>query len=446
LLARVANGMTGLLAVFVTWHATFTLWRDRRLANAAALILALSPPAVALTAWVNNDQLMILLGAALLTASAASPSPKSYGTLVGVSLLATMTKLTGIVALPFSALVILAYEFRRGTRRVLPALAGVFVVAGAYIAWNYANCGLPLCRIYRREHYFEGWISFFYYLGRPPYGESLIQLARTSTIPIIHNTILPDTWVVFGGMTVFLIGLCGVGIHWIANRRQSRLGGLLLLIGLALALVWVRIWWFPWSAFLPARYLSLIFAAIAILSARGWLSLGDLLPYRWRWWPLLIPIGWLGWTLISTPTLYYTPMTTPQLATSPSEHLIEAELGGINVVGYTLTQTDDYTRISLNLHSPTPTNIPLYAFVLLQNEVGIPIDTCGQVLGTAAYPSSLWQPDAIVRQTFDFMPVDDPTALEVQLYEIQQLNDLQSTYDPTRQVGTVKIPLRLLSE
>jgi hypothetical protein len=434
-ITRLVGVIAGVASVWITWHASFTLFADRRLADFTALLLAIYPPAVALTAWVNNDHLLMLLGAGLLTVAASPPARNRWLLLVGLALLAMLTKLTGVVAIPF--VIGAAYITRQGDWR---QLIGVGLgVGGLYLSWNYATCNALICRLYRQDETFNVTKRFTRYLWDAPYAESLYQLLQTGTVPFLRGAVSPSAGLLSGAVLMLGGGLVGLILHRTANKFGWRLGLPGLLVGLAVGLALVRVWWLPFEAFLPVRYLTIAFPAMAILIAYGYDRLGDLLPPRRRQYLWLAVIGWWATLLIITPIRYYLPLTTPPPSNTPAEPMqISINGTSLTLTGY---NTSDPAQLTVTLRADSPTPDPLYGVVTLMAADQIPRYQCGDLLGTGAYPTSQWTSSSTVSHTFHLPTLPDVTQAVLSFHPVRPYHYMQASYTHDS-ISEVSIPLR----
>jgi 4-amino-4-deoxy-L-arabinose transferase-like glycosyltransferase len=129
---RLPGLMAGLLTVALVGALAQALYRDRGTAAIAALAIALSPFAVALSGTAFPDPLMVTLGLAACVA-AARDRPGWAGLLVGCSFAA---KQTGLVWLPLATL--LSISPSRSPHRRLQSLLSILVGGASVVALVFA--------------------------------------------------------------------------------------------------------------------------------------------------------------------------------------------------------------------------------------------------------------------------------------------------------------------
>jgi len=421
---RGMNTLFGLLSVALTWGAVLRLSENRALADYAALMFALYPAAVALGAWFNNDALLVPLGAGLLLAAASRNAPYADLTLIALAALAAFTKLTGTVAVVFAALV-LAFRMRGGIRHRWLTWGGVgllILAVIAFIFWNMSHCGLPLCRSYliHQTDYLR-WSGIEWALRNATWGASLVQLVRTATIPVIHNTALPPPTLLVIGVGVWSVGMVGL----LLRPRLHAIGMPLLLLCGAFALGLFRVFWLPLEPFFPVRYLALALPAAVYLCAYGYDALAG---YTSRW-VRLVPLLWLGFTLLLTPARYYRPLTALPPSEGEMETISPVSLAGLplSITGYYLAPTTTGSELRLRFTTTSAPSTAYYVTVQGLNERDLVIVTCGEVLGTGAFPTSLWERGETVIQRVSLPEGVQLAAVEVGIARIESVNQMQST-------------------
>jgi 4-amino-4-deoxy-L-arabinose transferase-like glycosyltransferase len=248
---RLPGLMAGVLSVALAGALARALYRDRGMAVAAALAVALSPFAVTLSSTAFPDPLMVALGLAACIA-AASRRPLIAGALAG---LAFAAKQTALVWLPL--VVVLSIATHRPSalagRALLRLGGGLASVVGIVFAWDAARVA-------------QG-ADGFWQVGLVGYGG-----LRFAWPHELRERLL--AWLgllrhLFVSPPVNILLLTGLPIlAWMSlRRRQGRRSALADLLLVAFSLIYVLVHWlvaFPtWD-----RYLLPLVPVLAVLMAR----------------------------------------------------------------------------------------------------------------------------------------------------------------------------------
>jgi len=287
-LVRLLSVLMGAATVLCTYLTALTIFPGRRmLATVAAAINGFNPQFIFISASVNNDGLVTLCCAAALLLMCIWWERGEPGHLILLGLvagLAAISKLSGLVLLPFIALVLVAAAWRR---RLLRALAGwgllvgvpILAVAGWWYWRNWLLYGDPL-----------GLAAMFAVLPARAEGPDLPELLARA------EGVWRSAWAVFGWFNVAaepwlyaiytgltLAGVAGLALLIIRRLRQgdrASLSALGWLILWSLAVVAALVGWSQ-KRYPQGRHLFPAISAASVLLAAG-LSQGAWSPVRWR--------------------------------------------------------------------------------------------------------------------------------------------------------------------
>lgn len=408
--AWVARGITLLLgaaAVVLVWEAARGFFPHQpKLAPFAASLFAFMPASLEISATLNNDSLLLAVGALVLALLARiwreGLNWKRGVAVCAALILCLMTKLTG-ASMAVPVVFVLARRVNRRQLLLLVALIGVAL--GAFAIYNVSVCGQPVCRVHRFEFVFDT-LDHLAYSLRPNYFiEGLIHLANSLTVPSLHPAIMPPLWMQGVLLAVFVLGLFGslpVGY----NRWPLRLLWLTILASLVVGLL--RVWWLQ-VGYLPARYLAAVLPALALLIAFGTLQL--LYSLRLPQTTALISPGVFALCALLTPVLMFQPgFAPPQSPDTPMLPVSDYDFAsGLQITGFTVSDNN----LTLEMTSNRQLNAPLFVQVSLLNEQGNVLETCGLTAGSAWSPSVAWLPGIRVIQQFPFALVKQASAMLV---------------------------------
>jgi 4-amino-4-deoxy-L-arabinose transferase-like glycosyltransferase len=225
---RLPGLMGGLLTVALAAALARALYRDHRTAVAAALGVALSPFAVALSGTAFPDPLMVALGLAACVA-AARGRPGWAGLLAGLSF---ATKQTGLVWLPLAVLMRIPAPGppALGRRSLLSLLGCWALVAGLVFAWDAARVaqgaegfwqvgtvgygGLRLIWPHELWQRLWDWFALLRYL----FGSPAINVLLLFGLPVLVWASLvrrPATPSAFADLLLISFSLIYVLFHWL---------------------------------------------------------------------------------------------------------------------------------------------------------------------------------------------------------------------------------------
>ncbi len=148
---RLPNIALGALTVLVTFVIARDLARDAVTPIAAAAVVATLPRFVFLSAFVTNDNLVILLGALLLLAGLRFARRPTAWRMVAVGAVFGLIVTTKISALPLAVVLVVLPLLVAGWRRRLGLFAvgagSTLVVSSWYLIQNTVRYGDPLARV-----------------------------------------------------------------------------------------------------------------------------------------------------------------------------------------------------------------------------------------------------------------------------------------------------------
>ncbi|MFQ5594357.1 MAG: ArnT family glycosyltransferase [Anaerolineae bacterium] len=318
-LVRLLSLLMGAATVLCTYLIALTMLPGQRaLATVAAAINAFNPQFIFISAAVNNDNLTILLSSAailvLIRTWQEGVKPGRLILLGVIAGLAAISKLNGLVLLPFIALVLVTVAWRRCALRAL-------------VGWG-LMVGMPALAV-AGWWYWRNWLLY-----RDPFGLSAMYAvlpARTkgpdlSELMARAEGVWRSTWAVFGWFNVVaddwlyavyagltLVAVVGLGFLVIRRLRRRELAGLSALGWLALWIVVVVASLVAWSQkrYPQGRLLFPAISATSVLLAAGLTHLVGWLPDRWRWtWAGLLASSMLG-LAVWVPVGYLAPTYAP---------------------------------------------------------------------------------------------------------------------------------------
>ena len=417
-LIRLASILMATGTVYATYRLSTTAFPRRpRLALLAAALAAFNPMFLFISASVNNDNLAILLTSLalwLLAAdlTSAEPGPRWRSTiLLGIVMsLAALSKLSGAVLLPISALVVTISAWRQRSWRVWllrgATLVGIVVViAGWWFGRNLSLYG-ELFGIERMS----------LIAGRRPAGFGLADLLAE------RLGFWYSYWGVFGGFNILAprwyltlvtvlatLAVAGLALllvrSFVAPRRRVQWSvHITLLLFLVLSLAGVV----NWTLKTTASQGRLIFGGIAPISMYFALGLLAWTPVRWRKMATaIVPVflaasaAWIALTAIAPS--YRPPQPIPALPAGATP--LDIRFGDdIRLVGYgtstpvtTAGQPIDVTLYWTSPHPPAADlNLALNGYGY-QGENVAKIDTWP---GGGLLPTSHWAPDALYPDSY----------------------------------------------
>jgi hypothetical protein len=425
---RGVNMLIGGLAVAALWAAVRVLLPERVFfAHFSALYLALYPPAIALSAWINNDNLLILLGALFLLFAArcqqSSATWRAWLALAVVVIACVLTKLTGLAAVPVFVLLML-WRLRRYRYAVLMG-AGALAVGGAgVVALNLARCGAVVCRIYRYSLPFASWGEFWLSWTGLDYVEVLRRLTWSATIPYLFLTHAPPALAHLAVLALLLLGW-GFALAYTVRPAGRRLWLAWGLIGGVAGLLLARVWWLQ-VEFAAMRYFAVALPALMLLLVVGYQRLR--VPYRL--WGLVLVFGVVNLVAI---TQYYRPLyQAPVLAQLPATATPVPDYRfpqGLTLLAYRVETGAAWDTLYTYWRTDRPQDAPWVAQADLLGAAVVIRDSCTMVLGTGQWATNAWQAQTIVVHAFTFPQITDADSFRVVLYPLVVRDYLTAIYD-----------------
>ena len=460
-LIRLLSVLMGAGTVYFTYRLALELAPKRHgLALAAAGLTAFTPMFVFISASVNNDNLAILLSAAILWLLARwlrAGTPRRareyalLGLLLGAAAL-SKTSALGLWGLAGGVVVWLQVREMRRTTNPPPKPQGagdggrmkklLSVVRPSSVVYLYLSAlavsGWWFVRNFVLYHDWLGWSAFLDTVGRRPHPASLLQLwgERVGFVQAY--------WGLFGGVSVpmpdwtylvlnVIATLALVGLVWgaAAAIRQRRVnlnqwvGWGLLVAWLALILVglvqWTRLTW--------ASQGRLIFPAIAAISVLAGAGLARL----WRGLPWLA-VGFVGLLTVAVPFAviapHYQPAGPPtaaQLAASkpPADG---SDFGGeMRLLGFQLGDSSVVPGQNLHLKLYWQAQIAMdrnwSIFVHVVDEQGVIVAQRDRYPGNGLLATTLLEPGQTIADDY-VIPIPDVTVggggahIEVGVYDL----------------------------
>lgn len=418
-LARLFSVALGLGTILTIYALARHLWPDQpHLALLAMAFVAFNPMFLFISASVNNDNLITLLAALILLklthiASTIALTPSDVGlkefVILGLLVgLAMLTKVSGLGLLGLVGLTLLSLGVRYRSWRT--AILGNVIVGGVALAvagWWYG----------RNVHLYGDWTGteiMVRMMGARPVPPTAAQLL--SEVPGLMRSF----WGLFGYFSVplpsllytifnivLLLGLAGLPLALVRPARRVDLLTPQFRIAWPILLGWLMILvvgFIQWTMRTPATQGRLLFptlASLAIFWTAGWATL---IPRRWQFAPvvgLLVVAMWVPWGVIGP--AYARP---PLLADLPaSAHPLEATLGeSIQLLAYdtavSTVQPGDILPLTLYWRNTQPIDADYTVFVHLLDEHDLIIAQRNVFPGPGVYPTSQWQPDTILADTY----------------------------------------------
>lgn len=428
---RIMSGLLALSGLLATYLLGLLLFDGQRpLALAMMAVNAFIPQYVFASAIVNNDIAVAVFSSwcVLCCAYVALVAPRVRFLLLAALTagLAIVAKYNGVVVLfplALATTAVVAQAWRAGRKRLLATLLKIMLVAllVGFVAVTWLS---------RNQGFFERLASLYARIGM--YGDYLVEGFATKTAPRVGDAIsyaFTTFWGQFGWDTLTLPSwvlailavasiLAGLGIALIlVDRRQARRMRLIVLaaclffmITLFQALVKDGGWLAP-----RGRYLLPAVSAVAFLLVAGW---HRLLPQRFKL--AGVRLAWVGLFVLAVAIPFFVlkpAYAPPRILTSaellPGEEPLHATIGGFaELLGYRVEPqrlaAGDPVEVTLvwkALHE-TPNNYTL-SIHLLDGEK-YPRAWVMTHPGRGNFPTSIWRPGDVFRETYQLYWADTP--------------------------------------
>ena len=270
---RLLNVGLGALTILVVFFAAKLVTEDEWTPVVAAAVVGAFPHFVFHSAFVTNDNLVNLLGAALIYLALRFTQRPSWKWMTAVGACFGLLIATKLSALPLGLLIIalslLATGWRRRIGFTAAGLVSALVVSSWFLAWNWAHYGDPLAR-HATARYLASDGGFGTVDGRPYVVSDPLGLIFNTVPRTIDRTIFyesgwsPFHWPGWVGLVItIVIGyVMLVGLRTgRADRRQLAILGTTVVLGL------LCVWLVSFQANDSSRYALVSFGAFAILLA-----------------------------------------------------------------------------------------------------------------------------------------------------------------------------------
>lgn len=443
------------------------LWRDVRWAWLAASLVGLNSSFLYLSNGISNDPLLIAIcswSMLLLVWIGVKPSPKPGWRVALVVLLIAMgllTKQTAAFLVPPALFVLVRQRWgrREKTAVFLQSALVVGLLGGSWYLNNWLQKGDPL--------------GFSSHNALPPmaFGEHMRFFANQ-----LSGT-FQSYWGAYGWATIFVgqgwylffgVILAGGLVGWLGSWVVGWLDGDDGFAGLAGWLLWLGVLgngalMSVWLWRTAAPYGRLLFPVIvpsACLLVEGWRRLLVRWPIvQWIWHSAVLLV--VATFALIAPSRYIAPALAAPIATPnhlAAQNPFDAQFGdAIHLVGYAFAPPDPQVgeQITLWLHWRT-------VEPLVENQTVVvhiaPLDAQYRVateshwLGTARYPTSIWQVGETIRQEMRLTVDDSATAPTLYWFNIVVQSEdgallPAETDSVAQQSGLVRLgPFRLASD
>lgn len=428
---RVMSGVLALSGLLATYLLGLLLFDGQRpLALAMMAVNAFIPQYIFASAIVNNDIAVAVFSSwcVLLCAYVVLRAPQvRFLALAAVSAgLAIIAKYNAVVLLfllTVAAWTVLAHAWRAGRRQFVTTLLKIalaaLLVSIPVLAWLARSQGLleRLLSVYARTTmYIEYLLGGFWVKTAPGAWNATRYAFTTFWGQFGWDTLTLPAWVL--SIIAVVSVLAGLGVLLaLADRRQSRrmrrvvlTACLFLLLTLFQALIKDGGWLAP-----RGRYLFPAISTVAFLLVVGW---RQVLPQRFKL--AGVRLAWLGLMVlaVAVPFFLLGPAYAPphmQASTEllPGEEPLHATIGGFaELLGYRVEPqrlvAGDPLQVTLvwKALQATPNNYTM-SIHLLDGD-SYPRAWVMSHPGHGNYPTSIWQPGDVLRETYQLYWADTP--------------------------------------
>lgn len=448
-LLRSLSIVLGCATVACTYLVAYTLFPAQRwLAAGAAAVCAFNPRFLYVSGTVNNDVMVAatcaLTGLASLRCMRAAQPRMRHAVATGVALgMALLSKVSALVMVPVVvvALVYTAHKAARSSRsgflQAIIRWGGIVLLCALAISgwWFVRNAILLEGDPTGASVHLEKWGHRRRALTLEDVQLEIQGLEESFWAVFGLNSIPIARWVnliLFAINRLTFVGLIVLAIkQWTRWRYdlETRLGLLALAIWFLGSLASVLYWMVLIKGVNLGRLLYPALAAIALFIP---LALCQFVLRRWQ--PAVT--GTLGAGLfalaIACPFVYIVPNYAPppilaEADVGPLTERLDANFQGqIRLLGYHLpheeTWPGDRIAITLTYEALVPFGIDYTVFVHLFDGSGNIVVQQDTYTGLGRYPTTMWQPGEIIRDTFyltlpEWTPVPDTGTFEVGFYD-----------------------------
>jgi len=416
-LMRLLSVLMGAATVLCTYLTALTIFPGQQaLATVAAVVNGFNPQFIFISASVNNDNLVVLLSSIavllLMRIWQGRIRPGHLALLGLIAGLTAMSKLNGLILLPFIAVLLMVTAWRRrslcdllrwGLMVSVPTLA----VAGWWYYRNWLLYGDPF-----------GLAAMFTVLPAQAEGPALAELLaraegvyRSAWGVFGWFNVVAEPWLyaVYTGLTV--AGVAGLGLLVIRRLRRDDRTGLSALAWSALWSLVVLAALIGWSQkrYPQGRLLFPAISAFSVLLAAGLTQGIARLSDRWRQVGAGVLAAGLFALAVWVPLHYIAPAYAPRplLADLPSDALpLRVDFGGqAQLLGYELPED------SVRLGETLPLTLYWQALSLMEEDYTVfthlllpPDQVWAQEddqLQDGQSPTSTWQPGQIIQDHYE---------------------------------------------
>lgn len=423
---RLLSLLFGAVTIWATWQLANLIMpaNKRGFALLAAGFVALNPQFLAISASINNDNLVIALCSVVvlltmrwhLSAEKAAVTPFWIGTVIG---LATLSKISGLAlgAMVGSALLLQLWQGRRFGLVIKDGLmltAGLLTTAGWWLWRNHTLYGDPLgfgaLRIAHAGTYRAEPLSPIQTVI-----ESQLLLKTYWLFPGNGTLFGPDWfyWVVNIGLAVGLMGLIGLIGKWGSRPLENTKQWLILtpLITWLFVIIALLFYWISTvGATSQGRLMYPAISTLAVLLILGFFKLGEMGIWLARFFVVI-----LGMAALLTPPFviggaYFPPETAAYTNYPNFEESVE--IGpGLQLMGYELITPSlnlgDMPEVRLYWQATRPVEKSYYYILHFIDSAGVEVARYEGYPAGGNYPTLAWQINTPFAEQVTLSPITD---------------------------------------